>query len=268
MSDTKQSSILKFDFNGNFIKSIGEEGQASGEFSHPTYISIDANNNLIIYDTGNSRIQIFNPQKKFLIRFKIFKSYTTMAINKLGNYYFSPISPELKDPLIEVLDSNGQLIQSFGKRNKFKYYSPAHNEIDLSINNEGEIFAAWKNFPYVKRFSKDGKLLSSYKINHKLIQELAKPNYKAKKIGNKIRMSSVIDNIIAKENKFYLFYDYPRIEILEFNLRGEIIEKYWKECDFGFVASDFLIEETTSGKLFYILERYPEQKVNIFSASN
>lgn len=266
VSDTRQHTILKFDSKGNYLNKIGKMGQAPREFFHPRYMAIDNDNNLIVHDTGNSRIQIFNPDGEYLKSFKIFKIYSTMATDKLDKFYFSYMSPDPLEPLIEVLNKDGQLIDSFGKRINFKYYSFAHNEIDISVNNNGEIYAAWINFPYVKRFSKDGKLLSEYEIKYKLIHELSKPNYKQKRTKQKVVIMPLINGIIAKENGFYLFLTYPRIEILEFNLKGEIINIFWKEQAFEYLASDFLVKEKAQEKSFYILQGSPEQKIEIFYA--
>lgn len=266
VSDARQNTIFKFDSQGNFSKKIGGNGQAPGEFLYPNYLAINNEDNLIIYDTGNSRIQIFNSTSNYVRSFKVFKTYSTMAADNSKKLYLGILSSGLRDPLIEVLNENGQMINSFGTKISFKENTFAHNEINLSINENEDIFVAWTCFPYVKKFSKNGKLLAEYKINYKLIQELSKPNYSAKKENNKIRMMPVINTIRAKGNKFYLFLFYPRIEILELDFKGEITNIYWKESSrFDYFALDFLIKEKKNEKLFYILEGYPQQQVKVFS---
>lgn len=268
VSDMGNHNIIKFDSKGNYLNKIGKIGQAPGEFFMPRYIETDSQNNLIVYDTGNSRIQIFNPKGEYLNSFKIFKTYIAMVIDKHGLIYLNPLTSNLQEPLIEILNKKGKLINSFGKRIKFKHNSDAHNEIAMSINNKGEIFAAWKHFPIVRRYSKEGKLLSEYKINYKLIKRLAKPNYKAKIINHKMSMMSVITDIRAKENKFYLFIRYPRIEVLELSLKGEIVKIYWKDHPYKYIARDFLVKENANKKLelLYVLNT-SENQIKVFSAN-
>ena len=182
ISDHKDNSIKKFSPEGNFLYKIGTAGQAPGELLKPLFVCTDNKNNLFVYDTGNSRIQVFKPEREFLSSFKIFKAYISMAVTRQGHILLSPYTSDLKEPLIEVLNKNGNLINSFGERIKFKHNTIAHNEIFISLNNKDEVFIAWRNFPIVRRFSKEGKLLSEYKVNYKLVKELAKSNYKMKMV--------------------------------------------------------------------------------------
>jgi len=267
VSDRGNHNIIKFDSKGNYLKKIGSGGQAPGEFIVPRFIDTDHQDNLIIYDIGNSRIQILNSEGEFQKSFKTFRSYYSMAIDKQGLIYLSPFTKNLNEPLIEVFNMNGKLIKAFGQRIKFKPNYSVHNGILMSINNKGEIFVAWEYFPIVRNYSKEGKLLKEYRINYNLMKKLAEPNYKAKLTKSKIRMSSVITDIIAKDYKFYLFIRYPRIEIIEFNLKGKIVNIYWKNHPNNFLAADFLVNEygQNKSKLFYILNFYPKQQISVYS---
>jgi len=267
VSDSGNHNIVKFDSQGNYLNEIGKQGQAPGEFLMPRFIDTDSQNNLIVYDTGNSRIQIFNSKDRYRDSFKIFKTYDTMAADKDGLIYLSPSTSNIHDPLIEVLNQKGKLIKSFGKRIEFKHNSDVHNKIAIiSINNKGNIFAAWNYFPIVRRYSKDGELLSEFFIKHKLIKKFARPNYKAKLVNYVITMKSVIADIDAKENKFYLFIKYPRIEVLELNLRGELNKIYWKDTSYKFIANDFFIKENNKHMEFlYVLNILENQEIKVFS---
>jgi len=266
VSDCGNHNIVKFDSQGNYLNEIGKQGQAPGEFFMPRFIDTDSQNNLIVYDTGNSRIQIFDSKDKYRDSFKIFKTYDTMAADKDGLIYLSPSTSNIHDPLIEVLNQKGKLIKSFGKRIEFKHNSDVHNKIAISINNKGNIFAAWNFFPIVKHYSKDGELLSEFPINHKLLKQLAKPNYRAKIVNNIISMKSIIADIDAKENKFYLFIKYPRIEVLELNFRGKLNKIYWKDTSYKFIANDFFVMENNKRMEFlYVLDIHESQEIKVFS---
>src|SRR5713101_2606778 len=65
------SRIAKIDKDGNWLKSWGEPGDQPGQFSTPHSIAVDAQNNIYVADRGNSCIQVFNTEGKFLRQFTI-----------------------------------------------------------------------------------------------------------------------------------------------------------------------------------------------------
>ncbi len=60
------SRVAKYDRNGRWVKQWGERGTRPGEFNTPHSIVADAKGNIYVADRGNRRIQVFNPDGKFL----------------------------------------------------------------------------------------------------------------------------------------------------------------------------------------------------------
>ena len=60
------SRVVKFDRNGNFIKSWGTYGSGPGEFMLPHSVVIDKNDRVYVGDRENARIQIFDTDGRFL----------------------------------------------------------------------------------------------------------------------------------------------------------------------------------------------------------
>ena len=58
--------IMKFDAQGNFIKTWGERGSGPGEFAVPPAVAMDSLGRLFVGDRGNNRIQIFNMEGDFI----------------------------------------------------------------------------------------------------------------------------------------------------------------------------------------------------------
>ena len=100
------------------------------------------------------------------------------------------------------------------------------------------------------------------------MQEDGKKNYEvlSKTSDSPPRLDIITTNIRAKDDGFYLLRYYPRIELLEVGLDGEIKNIYWADQTYDFIASDFLIKEDDKEKYFYILQRYPENKIIVYSA--
>jgi DNA-binding beta-propeller fold protein YncE len=61
-----ESRVLKFDADGNFLKTWGGEGKGPGQFNQPHSIVADAKGTLYIADRANQRIQVFDADGNFL----------------------------------------------------------------------------------------------------------------------------------------------------------------------------------------------------------
>jgi DNA-binding beta-propeller fold protein YncE len=60
------SRVAKFDKNGDWVKQWGAFGSGQGEFNTPHSIASDDKGNIYVADRGNRRIQVFDPDGKFL----------------------------------------------------------------------------------------------------------------------------------------------------------------------------------------------------------
>lgn len=58
MTDFYNHCIKIFDSVGHFKFSFGSNGLNQGQFNGPTGIAVDKNDNIIVADWGNSRIQV------------------------------------------------------------------------------------------------------------------------------------------------------------------------------------------------------------------
>ncbi len=67
--DTKAQRIKVFSPQGDYLSSIGQRGEADGEFNFPTMLWLDAKGRLLVTDSLNFRTQILDTQGKFIRRF-------------------------------------------------------------------------------------------------------------------------------------------------------------------------------------------------------
>lgn len=47
-----------FDSDGDYLYSFGTNGEGNGQFNAPTGVAVDKNDNILVADWGNSRIQV------------------------------------------------------------------------------------------------------------------------------------------------------------------------------------------------------------------
>lgn len=69
IADPGNNRVQKFDRNGTSLSFLGAPGELGGfgigQFPRPSGIAVDAGNNLYVADTGNNRVQVFNPDGSF-----------------------------------------------------------------------------------------------------------------------------------------------------------------------------------------------------------
>lgn len=64
--DKKAANIKIFNKGGNFLKIIGRRGQGPGEFVRPENVALSLNNELYVYDSRRSIIQVIDTDGKFI----------------------------------------------------------------------------------------------------------------------------------------------------------------------------------------------------------
>lgn len=105
------SRVVKFDRDGNYLKSWGKYGTAIGEFNLPHTLAVDEAGRVYVGDRENQRIQIFDSEGNFL------KQWTG-----IGYPYGLVITPDQHvwmadggyDRIIE-LDQSGKILGAFGE---------------------------------------------------------------------------------------------------------------------------------------------------------
>lgn len=69
--DEQAGNIKVFDHNGNFRKTIGRKGQGPGEFGMPISVFLSQQNQIIVNDMGQRKIQYFDRDGNYLKEFSI-----------------------------------------------------------------------------------------------------------------------------------------------------------------------------------------------------
>lgn len=263
VSDSRNHTVNKFNDKGEFLKSFGRRGKGPGDLLNPAMIAIDPADGLVVYDTDNGRIAVFNLDGSYKKSFRVFESYSSMLVDGQGLIYCSPF--EFDKPLVRIFSDSGQLKESFGHRLIFKQPIFGLNKVFMSRNSKGETYVAWELFPLVRCYGADFRLLTEYELKQEKMLKNAKFNRESiEKQEERREFRVVIAGLRAKEDGFYIFQYYPRIEILEYNSRGEVEHHYWTEQPYDFIGNDFYVKPDTNGKTFYILQAFPENIVSVY----
>ena len=84
VSDIDSKRILKYDPEGNYLLTIGREGQGPGEFGSLSLARFDKDNNIYINDSINNRISFFDKEGKHLRQIRMKERFSNLFFNSKG----------------------------------------------------------------------------------------------------------------------------------------------------------------------------------------
>jgi hypothetical protein len=143
------SCVIKFDKDGNFIKSWGQKGSGPGDFDLPHSIVIDAKGLLHIADRNNARIQVFDQDGNYIRESKHPGTPCGLFLSPDQHIFMA----HGHTGMIKQLDLDGNVLGETGGQGKtMGRYGEAHY---LAVSARGEIFVTdtlnWRVQKYVKK---------------------------------------------------------------------------------------------------------------------
>jgi DNA-binding beta-propeller fold protein YncE len=127
--------VLKFDKNGNFLKTWGGEGTAPGKFNVAHAIALDAKGQLWIADRENQRIQVFDQGGAFIQQMKYAGLPCSFQIGDQNIFMVNGFTGQLLK-----LDLSGNVLAVTGKPGKgLGEFGEAHF---VAVSPTGEIYVA------------------------------------------------------------------------------------------------------------------------------
>jgi len=101
--DNHRVQVLKYS-DGSHVRTIGigSKGSGKGEFNHPCSVAVDADDNIYVYDAGNSRIQKFKSDGQHI---------ATIGINADTSSYRGAIALDGDTNIIVALRNSLQVIR-------------------------------------------------------------------------------------------------------------------------------------------------------------
>src|SRR5215472_14235993 len=127
--------VLKFDKNGNFVKTWGGKGTEPGKFDVAHGIAIDAKGLLWVTDRENQRIQIFDQDGKYIREVKYAGLPCALDIGSQNIYMVNGFAGQLLK-----LDLEGKVLAAVGKPgNGVGEFGEAHF---VAVSPKGDIYVA------------------------------------------------------------------------------------------------------------------------------
>ena len=132
--------VGKFDTMGHFIKSWGQRGTESGQFSKATSVAVDAGGNVYVTDTGNKRIQVFDNEGTFKTQITGVGSPMAACISPGAHQYLYVSNSNEQNSMdngeIYKLELDGKILGKFGEAGKQLKQFGTVNMMDCRRPNE------------------------------------------------------------------------------------------------------------------------------------
>jgi DNA-binding beta-propeller fold protein YncE len=176
VADSGNDRVLVFDFDGKLQKIIGRKGQGPGEFSNPTGLDVFDDGTLAVADNDNNRIQLFDKSWEFVksintkevrvadLVFKDDKIYTISSYGMAG-YRLALRSEKETQPLVNVLDQEGNLIQTMGVDDypeSQPFLRAIKHRVCLALSEDNKLFVPHFSMNVTHVFGLDGKKLTEF----------------------------------------------------------------------------------------------------------
>jgi sugar lactone lactonase YvrE len=147
--------VVKFDKTGTQIATWGKHGKGPGEFDQLHGIAMDSQGRIFVADRGNSRVQVFDSNGKFVAEWKQFGRPSDVAIDKNDVIYVTDDqSNQNNNPGFKT----GIRIGS-AKDGKVTAFIPTPNaEIatpeGVGFDDAGNVYGSWTGKMAVRRWTK------------------------------------------------------------------------------------------------------------------
>lgn len=266
VSDSRLNRILAFNLDGRYLLSVGSAGNGPGELNNPTQVCVSDTGEIIVNDAGNGRIEIFDPQGRYVRSFKTYKAYSSLYLNA-KQIFVTPLNfdPQ-KTFLVDIINLKGDLINRFGELMEVKDSHNMLNEVMLCVSEEKDVYIAWRFQNVLRRYSLDGGLVNEIVLNrNEKMNYNTKYNKEAAKNENMKGYKVVICSMCANDNKVFLMRYYPRIDITELNRNGSVENAYYADQEYNSIYSDVIVRNRAGEKYFYVLELFPDNRICVFT---
>ena len=207
LADTESHCVYLFDRDGNCLRNIGGDGENPGQFKHPAGVSFVNNNEILIADQCNHRIQHINIQ-------------TGTVVKSFGKHGAG--EGEFWNPLHVCLDNERRIVVTEGGNDRIQVLSQ-EGETILIFGDKGpeKLNKPTNCIPYKNRF-----LVSDRDNNYiKVFDQTGTYLYKFGKQGNQDGQFNFPSCMLLDSSNNLLVCDLKNNRVQQFSLNGHFTGK-------------------------------------------
>ncbi|XP_066146295.1 RING finger protein nhl-1 isoform X2 [Euwallacea fornicatus] len=192
---------------------IGSRGSEAGCFTWPRGVAVGPDNSIVVADSSNHRVQVFDSRGRFLKEFGQYGSgegefdcLAGVAVNRIGQY----IIADRYNHRIQVFDPSGRFLRAFGSQGtsdgRFNY------PWGIATDALGFIYVCDKENHRIQVFQSDGTFVGKFGTMGNKEGQLEHPHYIAVSNTNRV--------IVSDSNNH-------RIQV--FDVNGKVLSSFGRE---------------------------------------
>ncbi len=160
VADFRNYRIQKFDKEGVFLKSWGEEGDYLGHFKDLCGVAANGNGRVYVADTFNHRIQVFDGDGKLLFHIKsgLFAP-RGIAVGRKGRIWVA----DSGNSVVKVFSKDGQMLKAIGGKGSGRGEFSAPN--GLAVDSKGRVYVVDTGNQRVQILDEKGNYLNDFKVD-------------------------------------------------------------------------------------------------------
>jgi hypothetical protein len=166
IADENDCRIMKFDKDGNFLKSFGRKGQGPGEFSSIRSLTIDSADQLHALDASQRRIQIFSTDGLVLQSSRLLHQNVERFKSMMGGLYLAQVlSTDRRtvtpSSLLKILDIKELVQGEFCTPFDFNeiWTNRIANFLFFTVGQDGTIIVSFAYQNRIEKYTSRGKLV-------------------------------------------------------------------------------------------------------------
>jgi len=189
--DTGNHRIQKFSPGGEYLATLGRNGQGPGEFNYPCSLDTDGGNGFIVLSPYSNRIQFLDRDGRETGGLTLTDSLTA-CLRRFGEERLlaaarrrTPIPGDDDhmnglDPLMQIMNRQCEVLKTFGEPRDFKHgmVNTKANQVAFAVGPEGNIHLTFLHLNRVEKYSPGGEIL--WRADRKLKYKSDKPLDKGK----------------------------------------------------------------------------------------
>lgn len=161
--DTRGARITVMDYESNYGGDFGSYGSNDGQFTWPTDIAVDSDNNLYVADEYLQRISKFDREVNFVNKWGVkgsgpgqINGPAGLTLDSEDNLYVS----DHRNGRIQVFTTDGEFIRAFGSAGDG--VGQLNLPWGITVAPGGDLFVAdWRN-DRIQRFTTEGQFVRTY----------------------------------------------------------------------------------------------------------
>jgi hypothetical protein len=164
VSDIRGINIKVFDKLGNYLTTIGRQGQGPGEFGRITNIQITPENELMVHDRSTRRLSFFSLDGEFLRTEQLKEIQATrIKVNSNGNYVVKTIdfnSGNFTSAVeLKIYDSNLEFINTIAKDKYWSVKAPLQPIMTSKLLSSDSIVCGFRETYEFQFLDSEGKIV-------------------------------------------------------------------------------------------------------------